>query len=383
VTGTEAWQHQTCAESNLTGQNVVVWLYADHGADREYLNSPLKHVNPKGWTDQYRFPKYSYYLWQANYTSKPMAFIHPHYWREQYLGQRKPIIVDSNCDEVTLKVNGETVGALKPTDANSHAVTFENVEIRRGTISVEGRKGADRVTYSVVMAGKPAKLVLKASPDWIAADRSGISVISADIVDADGNHVYGANPPLTWTVTGPATLAGPPVYQSDTEKNGAMEGTMYIDAPAANVVRAKAAAGTIRVRVTAPGLEPAEATVTSVAAPDDRVAGITEPPLSDDGRAAVARDASFKTAVVAAKRGRLTEIRQDFDFKAGSREEYGNQIAAFVRERNPGLDPFTAAYRAFIERITSIVAERNGHLVADDYNFNVRKFNDAVKQPGR
>jgi hypothetical protein len=51
VTGTEEWQHDTAAEK-LRGHlddNTIVFLYADHGADREYVNSPLSFVNPKGW----------------------------------------------------------------------------------------------------------------------------------------------------------------------------------------------------------------------------------------------------------------------------------------------------------------------------------------------
>jgi hypothetical protein len=109
IAGTELWQHEMDVRSQkLADDNVVVWLYADHGADRKYVNSPLLNINPKGWTDAYRFPKFVYYLWQANFTSKPMAFILPAWWREQYVGQRKPIAVDSNCDEVTLKVNGRT-----------------------------------------------------------------------------------------------------------------------------------------------------------------------------------------------------------------------------------------------------------------------------------
>jgi dienelactone hydrolase len=294
ITGTESWQHETCVRSpKLANDNVVVWLYADHGADRHYTNSPLLHINPKGWTDMYRFPKYVYYLWQANFTSHPMAYILPHYWREPYIGQRKPIIVDSNCDEVTLQVNGETVGTLHPSAANNHSVTFEDVLIRRGTIAVEGRKGTDHITYSLAMAGKPARLVLKSSAPQIPADRSGIAILSADIVDANGVHVYGANPPLTWTVSGPARLAGPSVYQSDTNKKEAVEGSMYIDAPVANVLRSTATPGTIRVKISAPGLQAAEVTITSVAPADDRIAGITEPPVADAGRVRVTRISSF------------------------------------------------------------------------------------------
>jgi dienelactone hydrolase len=366
VTGSELWQHEADVRSEkLADDNVVVWLYADHGADREYVNSPLLHVNPKGWKDAYRFPKYVYYLWQANFTSKPMAFILPHYWREQYLGQRKPVVVDSNCDEVTLKVNGETIGTRRPSSANNHSVTFENVEVRRGVLSAEGRKGADLVTYSVTMAGKPARLVLKSSADNIAADRAGIAVLSADIVDAAGVHVFGANPPLTWSITGPGKLAGPAVYQSDTKKSGAMEGTMYIDAPVGNVLRSTAMPGMITVSIAAPGLEPASVTIQSVPPPDDTVPGITEPRLADTGRVPVTRIPGFQTVTFAPKKSSRTtiaEIGKDYDMQP-------DQVEAFVRRQNPKSDPNAPEFRSFVERMRELVAERNGHLIADDYNF--------------
>jgi dienelactone hydrolase len=375
VTGTELWQHDTdSASTKLADDNVVVWLYADHGADREYVASPLLHINPKGFTDQYRFPKYAYYLWQANFTSKPMAFIQPHYWREQYLGQFKPIVVDSNCDEITLKVNGQLIGTARQGDALNHVVSFQNVRVVRGTVTVEGRKGSETISSSVTMAGKPARLLLKSNAREIPADRSGIAILSADIVDANGVHVYGANPPLTWTVTGPATLAGPAAYQTDTATNGAMEGTMYIDMPVANVLRSTATAGTIHVKIAAPGLEPAEVTLNSVTPPDYRVAGITEPPVGDAGRVHVSRVSGFQPVSVTAKpssKNMVAEIPKDYDF---AKTDIRGQLDKFVRERNPKLDTSTAAYQAFIDRMTQITAERGGHLVADDYNFAARGY---------
>jgi beta-galactosidase len=386
VTGTEWWQHETCVRSDrLADDNVVVWLYADHGADREYVNSPILHVNPKGWTDAYRFPKYVYYLWQANFATKPMAFILPHYWREQYLGQRKPITVDSNCDEVTLKVNGEVIGTRRPTAAGNHSVRFENVEIRRGVISVEGRKGTERITYAVTMAGKPARLILKTSTERIPADRAGIAVLSADIVDEAGAHVYGAAPTLTWSVSGPAKLVGPAVYQSDTNKKQAMEGTMYIDAPVANVIRSTTVPGTIRIAVSAPGLEPAEVTLASVAPADDSADGVQEPAVFDDGRSRVTRVQGFRPVTVATKsssRNMIAEIPDDHDFKPGTRADVKTQIEKFVKDRNPRVDTATDRYRVFIDRLTTIVMERNGRLVADDYNFNARQFSGA-SQPAQ
>jgi len=385
VTGTELWQHEMDVRSEkLADDNVVVWLYADHGADRKYVNSPLLNINPKGWTDQYRFPKFVYYLWEANFGAKAMAYILPTYWRQPYVGQRKPIVVDSNCDEVTLKVNGVAIGTQKPSAANNHSVTFENVAIQRGEISVEGRKGAEAVAYKLAMAGKAARLVLKTDRQTVSADRSGIAILSADIVDAAGVHVFGANPPLAWAVSGPATLAGPATYKTDTAKNGAMEGTMYIDMPVANVLRSTAVAGAIQVTLSAPGFAPVSVSLASVAPPDDAVAGIGEPHIADQGRLRITRIPGFQPATLAVKpstKNTIAEIEKDYDFQAGTREQVKAQIEKFVQERNPKVNIATAANAAFIDRMTTLVMERGGHLIADDYNFNAQQANSPSLKP--
>lgn len=382
VTGTEEWQHEkTRTSAKLAEDNVVTWLYADHGADREYLNSPLLNINPKGWVDAYRFPKLAFYIWPANFTTKPMAFIHPTWWRPQYLGQRHELRVDSNCDEVELRLDGRSLGTQRPSADNAHSVVFANVEIRRGTLAVVGRKAGawlPQPLATLTMGGVPARLVLTTAQKLISADRAGIAVLKADMVDAAGVHVYGANPPLTWTVSGPARLVGPDHYETDTRKNGALDGTMYIDLPVANLLRSTATPGEIRVRLSAPGVEAAEVVIVSVAPAADRVTGIAEAGLDDAGRVAVQRDPNFKTAVVGAKTSKLVEIKQDVEFKPAA-DGYREPVERFVREHAQGVDPFTADYRALVERLVAIVTERNGLLIADDYNFNVRAFNDRGK----
>jgi dienelactone hydrolase len=241
------------------------------------------------------------------------------------------------------------------------------VEIQRGTISVEGRKGADHITYSLAMAGKPARLVLKSNTAQIPADRSGIAILSADIVDAAGVHVFGASPPLTWSVSGPATLAGPAAYQTDTAKSGSMEGTMYIDMPVANVLRSTATAGAIKVTLSAPGFAPAEVTLRSVAPPDDAVEGIGEPHLDDRGRLRITRVPGFRTAAFAVRRDAVADIDKDYDIRP-------DQVEALVKQLNPKLDTSTPAFRAFADHIKLLVERRNNHLIADDYNFAAQQY---------
>ena len=132
------------------------------------------------------------------------------------------------------------------------------------------------------------------------------------------------------------------------------------------------------MRVSAPGLAPAETVIHSVAPADDRVAGIGEPALGDARRVAVARDPIFKPVTFAAKSQKIAEINQDVDFPSGA-DGYRDAVQSFITAHSAGADPFSAEYRAFVERIVALVTERNGHLVADDYNFNARAYNAAKK----
>ena len=287
--GTEEHQQQMLIESGRLGTgNLCTWLYEDHGCDREYLNSPLKHINPKGYVDAYRVPKYAYYLWEATYSKKPMIFILPHFWRSQYLGQQKDIRINSNCDTVELKINGLSQGFQYPNDSNYHSVTFNNIKIQHGTITATGKKDGKVASCQVVMAGEPAKIVLTASHKKLNASRSSVSIITADIVDAYGIHVYGAINTVKWTLTGPATFVGPSVYESDINKHEEMDGVMYTDMPVSNVIRATDKPGVIKIAVTASGLASGIIDVQSVKVVSDNSV-IIEPVLLEVNRKPVVK----------------------------------------------------------------------------------------------
>ncbi|HPT32793.1 MAG TPA: glycoside hydrolase family 2 TIM barrel-domain containing protein, partial [Prolixibacteraceae bacterium] len=284
--GTEEWQHTLSAQSTISEHNGAVWLYADHGADREYTNAPLKHVNPKGWVDSWRNPKYAYYQWQANFAKTPMVFIHPHFWRKQYLGQKKDFVVDSNAGKVELWKNGKSLGVLKPDKSNNFCVTFREVEVEEGFLEaiIETASG-DKIRHRLDMAGDPYALkidhfniIMESTPDHV-------NELNIDIVDKNGIHVTGASNTLKFKVEGPATLVGPEVYVSDRDKKEAWEGTMYIDAPVTNLIRATGKTGKVRFTASSPGLLPASCEIEVVPWVDPcPVNGITEPPLNPEGR---------------------------------------------------------------------------------------------------
>lgn len=381
--GTEYWQHKVSRNPKkpISEHNGTVWLYADHGADREYVGAPLKHVNPKGWVDSWRTPKYVYYLWQANFSRTPMVHIQPHFWRSQYVGQKKLITVDSNCAKVELYVNGKKVGEKKPDVSNDFCVEFPDVAVERGTIeAVATHRNGTVVKDRVVMSGEPAALTIKLSAEKMMSTADNIVEFKVDIVDKEGVHVYGANNTLKFHVEGPAALVGPDVYISDRDKHEEYEGTMYIDAPVINLIRAVGKTGTVTVTASATGLRSASATVEVVDYVDPApLPGITEPRLSWEGRQHVAVNASQANFVTAPEEMRL--FPGEVSFPIARQQEFRALTQAFIKEQNPGIDTSTPEFRYMLDAFSTILASTarytgdRGYIVADDYNFIAGQYN--------
>ncbi|MCF8262902.1 MAG: DUF4982 domain-containing protein [Melioribacteraceae bacterium] len=377
--GTEEWQHKMARvkDASIRGridENVVAWLYADHGADREYENVPLKHINPKGWTDLYRIPKYMYYLWQANYSTKSMIFIQPHNWQKKYIGQKKNFQVDSNCEEVELFVNGKSQGALHPNSENFHTVEFQNILVEEGELKAVARSGEESIEYKIQMAGEPKKLVLSTKQPQINAGRDGISVIRVDAVDAQNNPVLATNPTLHWSVEGPAELITPEIYMTDIDKNWAMDGVMYTYLPITTIIRSTDEEGEIKVKVSADGLTGDEITVLSTRPKKDKSL-ITQVRLSDKNRIGVIKDEGFIPSVEYIRE--IEDIINNQIFNADNSKEYQKQISKFILKNNKSVYKKSFAFKRLENEFGIYLVKMNGELVADDYNFIIKKYNDA------
>ena len=388
--GTEYWQHKVSREKGapISEHNGTVWLYADHGADREYTDAPLKHVNPKGWVDSWRNPKYIYYLWQANFSRTPMVHIQPHFWREKYLGTRKTITIDSNCSLVELFVNNEKLGELRPSAANDFCVEFKEVPVSRGEIKAVGtHANGTVVTDRVIMSGVPAALTITPSHETMMASPDNILEVKVDIVDAGGNHVYGANNPLQFHVEGPATLVGPDIYISDREKHEEFEGTMYIDVPVTNLVRATGQPGTVTVSVSSAGLRGASVSVPVLPFREVQVAGISEPTLNPDGRGPVAINTEEANFIEAPQV--LRKFAGEISFPASQAASFRSNLDAFIKGENPAVTGNEPGYGYLLDALCGILTSTaaytgtKGYVVADDYNFLVHQFNTCQAITGK
>ena len=374
--GTEEHQQNMLIASGKLGTgNLCTWIYEDHGADREYLNSPLLHVNPKGYVDVYRVPKYAYYIWQATYSLKPMVFIQPHYWRTQYLGQKKDIVISSNCDKVELKVNGKSQGTLVPDQSNFHCVTFRDILVENGNLTAVAAKDKQTISCQVVMAGDPARIILKSQVQKFNADRASVAIITADIVDSKGTHVYGANNPVKWSVSGPATLVGPSVFESDINKHHELEGVWYMDMPVSNVIRSTGKPGRIHISVLASGLASGSCDIDALEiTPDNSV--IIEPVPVDEGRKPVAI-ASFAQERLDEIPAEIKPTYDELKLSASDKPGYAKVVKDYILKNNQAIDTSSVEFRSLNSLFASQLLNNNGHLIADDYNFNISHYNNC------
>lgn len=375
---TEEWQHERALMEggSVRGslkKNTVLWLYEDHGADREYRNSPLKHVNYKGWVDLYRIPKYTYYLTQAMYTSKPMVFIHPHNWTPKYLGKERDIIVNSNCEKVELFVNEVKVGEALPDYENYYTVTFPGVEISKGTIKAVGTRKREKVENSVTMSGEPSQLKLTVSRHKISAGKNGMAIVTAHILDNDKNPVIHAVNPLYWSVEGAASLIGPAVYETDFELFESMEGTGYIHPPVSNIIRSANRPGKAKVTVSSPRLDPASVEIEVLSFTMDR-RGIFQPELSEEGRQKVVRDNHYKFEIK--EMNELLPVSGNVTFDITERDKLEEDFTKFLQTNNPGFREELPESAVLVDYFTSYLIRMNGELIGDDFNFLAGRYND-------
>ena len=376
-TSNETWQHDMAiikggSVRGVLGDNCNAWLYEDHGADREYKNCILKHINPKGWVDMYRQPKYVYWLTKALHTDIPTVFIHPHFWREQYLGQTKTITIDSNCDEIELFANGKSLGKKNPKRENFFTLDYENVIVENGDLKLIGIKNGEQVEHVVAMPGQAKKLTLETDQKSITADRSGIAIIKANILDKNGNEVFDAKNTLNWKVEGPANLVGAQIYKSDIIKFEEWEGTGYTVVPVCNLIRSTNKAGAIKVTVSSPGLESATIEIKSIT-PLPNNSPIIEHIIDDEGRIKISKNETFNKNVKLLTG--IMSISENHKIEGESRSEISGHLIEFIRHRNYGLDRNSIGVKTFVEVLTDKIYKLDGELIADDYNFLTGQFN--------
>ena len=254
-----------------------LWAGMDYiGEPTPYDVFPVK-ASFFGAVDTAGFPKDMYYLFKSQWTTEPMVHLLPMNWTDHKPGESVSVWAYSNVDTIELYLNGKSLGVRKfdhktTTDGRPYLETTEpsgdDKNVTTGAFpgsytSPNGSAGKLHLTWSVPFApgslvavatkngkevardrldtaGKPAAVRL--TPDKTSVSPGGLAYVTADVVDARGVIVPGADNRLTFDVVGGGKFAG--------ADNGREEDSENYQSPVRNAFNGKALA---IVKATSPG----------------------------------------------------------------------------------------------------------------------------------
>jgi len=152
------------------------------------------------------FPKDSAYYYKAAYSSEPVLHLFPHWNWQGKEGQPIDVWVYSNCDEVDLIVNGKSQGR-KPMPKLGYLSW--KVPYEAGSIMAVGFRGdAEVLREKRETTGAPVAVLLQADPGTLKADREDVSMVTVQVVDAQGRPVPNASNKIKFRIEGSARLLG-------------------------------------------------------------------------------------------------------------------------------------------------------------------------------
>lgn len=193
-----------------------IWVMFDY--NRGYAPD----IEASGVMDIFRLPKFGYWFFRSQRETTeiiagkpigPVVFI-ANYWTPD---SPREVRVFSNCDEVSLHLNGKLIGRRKP-DANrltSHLkhppLTFTLDRFEAGSLRAVGfLDGREVTSFERQTPGKPAALALRFDlGNQLLDGRTADTIFTyAELRDESGSVVPTPKVPVFFGVDGPATLIG-------------------------------------------------------------------------------------------------------------------------------------------------------------------------------
>lgn len=174
----------------------------------DYLGEPtllwdLPRSSYSGILDLAGFKKDRFFLYQSRWRPHlPFAHILPHWYRPDRVGVVTPVHVLSSADEAELFLNGISQGRLQ---RQEYEYSFRWIEIiyQPGElIIVTYKNGHEWATASRRTTGEPAQLQLTADRNEINADGVGLSFITVEVLDEQGDVVADANNSSLFSLSG-------------------------------------------------------------------------------------------------------------------------------------------------------------------------------------
>jgi beta-galactosidase len=226
--GTTAEEWWTYYSARPWASGSFVWTGFDYRGEASPFHWP--NINSEfGILDVCGFPKDVFYYYQSWWTDKPVLHLMPHWNWPGKEGQDIDVRVFSNCEEVELFLNGQSLGK-KTMPKNSHLQW--TVKYAPGTLSAKGYTGGKLIAEEKVeTTGAPASVQLAPDRTTIQADGKDVSVFTVSVTDAQGRIVPVASNLIHFELSGPGKIIG--VGNGDPACH---EPDVYIDKPSSRMI---------------------------------------------------------------------------------------------------------------------------------------------------
>lgn len=165
-----------------------------------------------GICDLAGLPKDRYWLYRSRWrTDDATLHVLPHWTWSGREGECTPVYCYTSYPSAELYVNGVSQGRLTKdvtTRLGRYRLRWNDVTYSPGEIMVVAydAEGAPADTVTVRTAGVPARIVLTADRDVIAADASDLCFVTVSMEDADGNPCPTATCEMSLSVEGAGSL---------------------------------------------------------------------------------------------------------------------------------------------------------------------------------
>jgi beta-galactosidase len=217
ATTTEKWWSYFADRPWLSGG--FVWTGFDYRGEPTPYSWPC--INSHfGILDVCGYPKDNFYYYQSWWTTNIVLHLLPHWNWPGKEGQEIRVDALSNCKQVELFLNGESLGrpAMKPNSKLSWKVKYAP-----GTLSAKGFDAATNVIAEtkVETTGDATQIQLTPDRSTINADGEDVSVFTVSALDAQGRSVPVAQNKINFAIAGAGKILGvgngdPSCHEPDT-----------------------------------------------------------------------------------------------------------------------------------------------------------------------
>lgn len=227
-----------------------------------------------GALDLCGFKKDAFYFYQSQFTDKPVLHLFPHWNWTGRKGQIIPVLAYTNCDTVSLYLNGKFYGEKRlafprqgtsggwnsyakprvlPTTADLHLEW--DVPYEPGVLKAVGKKDGKTIIDEVKTTDAPASIHLSVDHNSITANGRDVSHIKVEIVDKDGNVVPTADNLVTFDLQGAGKIIG--VGNGNPFDHGPHKASQRkaFNGLCLAIIQSSRKAGTIRINARSDGLE--------------------------------------------------------------------------------------------------------------------------------